>query len=204
MRRREDRALLMGAGRYTDDLAFPGLLHVALVRSPHAHARIANLDTAGARAAPGVVAIVTGADVRSLGHMPCNRVVPGMKVPPHPLLAEDLVVSVGDALAAAVADSAYRARDAAEQIVVQYEPLAPVATADAALATGAPVVHEGVAGNLAFSHRWRAGDAEAAFAAARAARVRVSQPRLAAICMEPRATVAWLDPAADELRLWTS
>jgi aerobic carbon-monoxide dehydrogenase large subunit len=205
MRRREDRALLMGAGRYTDDLAFPGLLHVALVRSPHAHARIANLDTAGARTAPGVVAIVTGADVRALGHMPCNRVVPGMKVPPHPLLAEDLVVSVGDALAAAVADSAYSARDAAEQVVVQYEPLAPVATADAALATGAPVVHEGVAGNLAFSHRWRTGDAKAAFAAAaRAARVRVSQPRLAAICMEPRATVAWLDPAADELRLWTS
>ena len=97
MRRREDRALLMGVGRYTDDLVLPGLLHVALLRSPHAHARIRALDASRARSAPGAVSVITGADVRDLGHMPSNRVVPGMKVPPHPLLAEGTVVAVGDA-----------------------------------------------------------------------------------------------------------
>ncbi len=205
MRRREDRALLMGAGRYTDDLVLPGLVHVALVRSPHAHARITALDTAHAAAAPGVVAVVTGADVRGLGHMPSNRVVPGMKVPPHPLLAEGVVVSVGDAIAAAVADTAYHARDAAELVAVEYEPLAPVADPDAALAAGAPVVHAALPGNLSFIHRWRAGDTDVAFAgAAGTGRVRMRQPRVAAICMEPRATLAWLDPASDELRIWTS
>ena len=102
MRRREDRALLMGAGRYTDDLVLPGLVHMVLVRSPHAHARITALDAARAAAAPGVVAVVTGADVRGLGHMPSNRVVPGMKVPPHPLLAEGVAVAVGDAIAGAI------------------------------------------------------------------------------------------------------
>ena len=89
--------------------------------------------------------------------MPSNRVVPGMKVPPHPLLAEGVVVSVGDAVAAAVADTAYHARDAADLVAMEYEPLPPVATAEAALAAGAPVVHEAVGGNLSFSHRWRGG-----------------------------------------------
>ena len=205
MRRREDRALLMGAGRYTDDLALPGLLHVALVRSPYAHARITALDTARAAAAPGVVTVVTGADVRGLGHMPSNRVVPGMKVPPHPLLAEGVAVAVGDAIAAVVADTAYHARDAAELVTVEYEPLAPVPDPDAALAAGAPMVHATLPGNLSFTYRWRTGDADAAFAgAAGAGHVRMRQPRVAAVCMEPRATLAWLDPASDELRIWTS
>jgi aerobic carbon-monoxide dehydrogenase large subunit len=205
MRRREDRALLMGAGRYTDDLVLPGLLHVALLRSPYAHARIRALDTAGARQAPGVAAVVTGADVRELGHMPSNRVVPGMKVPPHPLLAEGTVVSVGDAVAAAVADSPYHARDAVELVEVDYEPLGPVPDGETALAAGAPVVHAALPGNLSFTHRWRAGDPDAAFAGApHAGRVRVRQPRVAAICMEPRAILAWLDPASDELRIWMS
>ena len=205
MRRREDRALVTGAGRYTDDLTLPGILHVALVRSPHAHARIAALDTTLAAAAPGVVAVVTGADVRALGHMPSNRAVPGMKVPPHPLLADGVVVSVGDAIAAVVAGSAYQARDAADLVAVEYEPLAPVPDVEAALAANAPVVHSALPGNLSFTHRWRAGDADAAFAgAAFAGRVRVRQPRVAAICMEPRAILAWLDPASDELRIWAS
>ncbi|HEU5321719.1 MAG TPA: molybdopterin cofactor-binding domain-containing protein, partial [Methylomirabilota bacterium] len=193
------------AGRYTDDLVLPGLLHVALVRSPYAHARITALDTARAAAAPGVVAVVTGADVRGLGHMPSNRVVPGMKVPPHPLLAEGVAVAVGDAIAAVVADTAYHARDAAELVTVEYEPLAPVPDPDAALAAGAPMVHATLPGNLSFTYRWRTGDADAAFAgAAGAGRVRMRQPRVAAVCMEPRATLAWLDPASDELRIWTS
>jgi aerobic carbon-monoxide dehydrogenase large subunit len=205
MRRREDRALLMGAGRYTDDFALPGLLHVALLRSPHAHARLTRIDTARAAAAPGVAAVVTGADVRDLGHMPTNRVVPGMKVPPHPLLAEGTVVAVGEAVAAVAAGTAYEARDAVERIDVDYAPLAPLPDPATALATGAPVVHAALPGNLSFTHRWKTGDADAAFAGApRAGRVRVRQPRVAAICLEPRVILAWLDPASEELRIWSS
>ncbi len=91
MKRVEDRVLLLGAGRYTDDIPMAGLLHVAFVRSPHAHARVRGIDTARARKAPGVAAVVTGADVRDLGHMPTTRIVQGMKVPPHPILSEGLV-----------------------------------------------------------------------------------------------------------------
>ncbi|HKZ08376.1 MAG TPA: xanthine dehydrogenase family protein molybdopterin-binding subunit, partial [Methylomirabilota bacterium] len=205
MRRREDRALLMGAGRYTDDLVLPGLLHVALLRSPHAHARLVRLDPRRAAAAPGVAAVVTGADVRELGHMPSNRIVPSMKVPPHPLLAEGIVVAVGDAVAAVVADTSYRARDAAELIEAEYEPLPPLPDPEAALAAGAPAVHAALPGNLAFTHRWRSGDVDAAFAGTpRAGRVRVRQPRVAALCMEPRVILAWLDPSSAELRIWSS
>jgi carbon-monoxide dehydrogenase large subunit len=187
MRRREDRALLMGQGRYTDDLTLPGLLHVALLRSPHAHARIRALDLSRARSASGVVSVVTGADVRDLGHMPSNRVVPGMKVPPLPCSPRAPWSRSAMAVAAAVADSAYRARDAVELIEVDYEPLSPASDPETALATGAPVVHATLPGNLSFTHRWRAGDPDAAFAGApRAGRVRMRQPRVAAICMEPR------------------
>jgi len=205
MKRVEDRVLLIGAGRYTDDLPMFGLLHVAFVRSPHAHARVRGLDTARARQSPGVAAVVTGGDVRDLGHMPTNRMIQGMKVPPHPILSEELAASVGDAVAAVAADSAYRARDAAEQIVVEWEPLPPLPEGDAALAAGAPAVFDALGGNLAFTHRWRTGGPEAAFAgAAQIVTVRSVQPRLAAVAMEPRTTLAWLDPSTDELRVWTS
>lgn len=205
MKRVEDRVLLLGVGRYTDDIPMPGLLHVAFVRSPHAHARVRGLDTSHARQAPGVAAVVTGADVRDLGHMPTNRMVQGMKVPPHPILSEGLVACVGDAVAAVAADSAYAARDAADLIVVDWDPLPAQPDVDAALSAGAPAVFDTIGGNVSFTHRWRSGDAEAAFAgAARIVTVRSVQPRLAGVAMEPRTTLAWLDPSADELRVWSS
>ena len=205
LRRVEDGPLLVGAGLYTDDVRLPGTLHVAVVRSPHAHARLARLDVAAARGAPGVVTVVTGADVAHLGHPRPNRIVPSMKVPLPPLLARDVVRSIGEPVAAVAAETMSLARDAAERVEVEYEPLPPLAEAAAALAPGAPALFEALGDNLVLSHRWRAGNTQAAFAvAAHRVRVEVQQPRLSAMAMEPRGILAWHDAAAGELRLWAS
>src|SRR5215831_6189865 len=95
LRRREDHRLLVGAGRYVDDLRPPGCLHLLLLRSPHAHARVARLDVEAARRAPGVVAVVVGAEVRHLAPMPVNRIVPDMRVPPHPIIADGVLHAAG-------------------------------------------------------------------------------------------------------------
>ncbi len=205
MKRREDRRLITGGGRYVDDFRPPGLLHVAFLRCPYAHARIRRLDPKAAAAAPGVVAVVTGADVRHLGPPPVNRLFPDMKVPPHPILAEDVVRATGTPVAAVVADTPYRARDAAELIDVAYEPLPAVVDPEAALAPDAPVVFPELQDNRAFRQSWRHGDPDAAFASAhRVVRLRVVQQRLAAVALEPRGILAAVDPATDELTLWTS
>ncbi|MBI2526361.1 MAG: xanthine dehydrogenase family protein molybdopterin-binding subunit [Candidatus Rokubacteria bacterium] len=205
LRRVEDRPLLLGAGLYTDDIRLPGALHVALVRSPHAHARIARLGVGAARGAPGVVAVITGTEVTHLGHLRPNRLSPSMKIPPHTVLAQGVARGVGEPVAAVVAETAYAARDAAERVEVEYEPLAAMADAAAALAPGAPALFEALGDNVLLSHRWRAGDAEAALAAAaHRVRVAVRQPRLSAMAMEPRGILAWHDRASGELRLWAS
>ena len=123
LRRREDHRLLTGSGRYVDDIAPPGCAHVVLLRSPHAHARIARLDVEAARRAPGVVAVVTGEDVKHLQPMPVNRIMPDMRVPPHPIIGDGIVHAAGTPVAAVVADSVYAARDACDLIDVAYEPL---------------------------------------------------------------------------------
>ena len=205
LRRVEDRPLLSGAGLYTDDIRLPGTLHVALLRSPHAHARIARLEVGAARGAPGVVAVVTGADVAHLGHLRPNRLTPSMKMPPHTVLAQGVARGVGEPVAAVVAETAYAARDATERVEVDYEPLPPVVDSAAALAPGTPALFEALGDNVLLSHRWRQGDAEGAFAsAAHRVRVRVQQPRLSAMAMEPRGILAWHDRASGELRLWAS
>src|SRR3989442_8573528 len=205
LRRVEDRPLITGAGRYTDDLRLAGALHVHLVRSPDAHARVAALDVNAARRAPGVVRVLTGADVRQLGQAPVNPFFPDMKIAPHPLLADGVVRAVGEPVAAVVADTAAAARDAAEQVTAEYEPRPPVADADAALAPDAPQLYPGIPGNRAFAHTWRTGDVARAFGnAARVTRLRVMQQRLAAVTMEPRAVVAAYDATVDELTVWAS
>jgi carbon-monoxide dehydrogenase large subunit len=205
LKRVEDPPLLRGAGLYTDDVRLPGTLHVAFARSPHAHARITRLDAAAARRAPGVALVVTGPDVAHLAHLRPNRIVPGMKIPPHAILAQDVVRGVGEPVAVVVAETAYEARDAVERVEVEYEPLPPVAEAHTALAPGAPVLFEALGDNVVLSHRWRAGDVDAAFAAAaHCVRTEIRQPRLSAMAMEPRAVLAWHDRASDELRIWAA
>src|SRR5262245_28675511 len=150
--RKEDDALLRGAGRYVSDHAPAGLLQAVVLRSPHAHARFRIGDTAKARALPGVVLILTGADVAGLGSLPCPSEVPGVRieVPPYLILAQDEVRHVGDAIALVVATSIDRAKDAAEAIAVEWEPLRHVIGAAAALADGAPQVWPQHRGNLVF------------------------------------------------------
>jgi aerobic carbon-monoxide dehydrogenase large subunit len=205
LKRREDRRLLVGAGRFVDDLHPAGCLHVALLRSPYARARVRRLDTDRAGRAPGAVTIVTGAQVRHLAPMPVNRAVPDIRVPPHPIIAEGEVQAAGTPVAAVVADSPYRARDILDLIDVEYEPLAALPEPEMAAADGAPVLLSDIPGNRSFTRAVRAGDAAAALAgAAHVVSLRVAQARLAGVPLEPRSVLAVFDSSLAELTLWVS
>jgi carbon-monoxide dehydrogenase large subunit len=206
MKRREDRRLLLGVGRYVDDVRPAGALVVGLVRSPHGHARITRLDVEGAWKAPGVVAVVTGVDVRHLGLTAVNRgPLPELKVPPHPILAEGTVRTTGEPVAAIVAESAAAAWDAMERVEVDYEPLPAVPEPEAAIAAGAPALYAGIEGNRAFRRTLKAGDPEAGFAqAAHRVSLRIAQERISAVPLEPRTVLATFDATTDELTLWSS
>src|SRR6516225_4567615 len=177
VRREEDWRLLRGRGRYVDDVRLPNEARGYVLRSPHARARILSIDTEAAKAAPGVLAVLTGADLKKRGLGTLRPMVPRRKrdgspayVCPQPLLAQGEVRYVGDPVAFIAAAGLNEARDAAELIEIEYEPLTPVVTAEAALAAGASPVWDGNPGNEAFCHR--AGDAAAVDAAfARAAHV---------------------------------
>jgi carbon-monoxide dehydrogenase large subunit len=205
LKRVEDRPLLLGVGRYTDDVDLPGTTSLYLVRSPHAHARIVRIDTAAAAAMPGVLAVVTGADVRDLGHLRAAAVFPNTTHAPHPILADGVAWAVGEAVAAVVAETPAAARDAAERVVVEWEPLPPMVEPEDAVAPSAATLHAGVPGNLAFQHRWRTGDVGAGFAdAAAVARLRVEQPPLSGVALEPRSVLARYETVAEELTVWCS
>ncbi|HET9489953.1 MAG TPA: xanthine dehydrogenase family protein molybdopterin-binding subunit [Methylomirabilota bacterium] len=204
-RRVEDRPLLTGAGRYTDDVRLPGILHVHFLRSPHAHATIARLDVAAARSAPGVVEVATGDQVRDLRPLSVNPLFPNMKIARRPLLVSDVVRAVGEPVAAVVAETAAQARDAAELVAVEWEPRPAVVDPPDAARADAPVLHPALGGNRAFTHAWRVGDVAGEFArAAQTATLTVRQPRLSAVAMEPRAVLAVYDPHLDELTVWSS
>jgi len=205
MRRREDRALLTGRGRFVDDLAVGGVLHVVLARSPHAHARIRSVDAAAAQRAPGVVAVITADDLGPIGPVPLMRLAPGTVVPEYPILASGAVRSQGIPVAAVVADSTYAAADGVDRLAIDYEPLAGVADADSALVAGAPQVVPVSRDNRALAVAWRHGDAERAFRdAAHRVTLTVQQQRLCGVPMEPRGALARWDPVTGELTVWTS
>src|SRR5262249_53628932 len=142
---------MTGGGRYVDDITVPGLLHVHFVRSPHGHARISRLDTVAARRAAGVVAVVTSADIKQLGQPSVNAFFPDMKIAPYPLLADGAVRFVGEPIAAVVAESLPEARDAADLVDIEYEPLAAVLDAESAQAAAAPIVHASLGTNRAIA-----------------------------------------------------
>ena len=205
MRRREDRALLTGRGRFVDDLAVGGVLHVVLARSPHAHARIRSVDAAAARRAPGVVAVITADDLGPIGPVPLMRLAPGTVVPEYPILASGVVRSQGIPVAAVVADSTYAAADGIDRLAVDYEPIGGVADPDSALAAGAPQVVPVSRDNRALAVAWRHGDTERAFRdAAHRVTLTVQQQRLCGVPMEPRGALARWDPGTGELTVWTS
>jgi carbon-monoxide dehydrogenase large subunit len=209
--RREDPRLLKGEGRYTADWNFPGQLYGAFLRSDRAHARIVSLDAGAARALPGVAAVFTGEDLAYLKTPPPQVKYPGrggvhLKVPERPILARERVRYVGQEVAFVVASSPAAAQDAAEAIEVDYEDLPVVVDAAAALAGGAPLLHDSVPGNLAFDYDY--GDEAACAAAfARAAhvtRLTLESTRVSGNPMEPKACVATYDPATDSFDIYAS
>jgi carbon-monoxide dehydrogenase large subunit len=205
LKRREDHRLLTGAGSYVDDLRPPGCVHAALLRSPHAHARIAHLDVETARRDPRVLLVVTGKDVAHLGPMPVNRLVPDMRVPPHPILAETHVHAAGTPVAAVVAEDPYAAYDGLDLIGVEYEALPALPEPEAALAEGAPLLFSGIDSNRALTRIIREGDVHRAFAAAaHVVPLRVAQSRISAVALEPRSVLASFDRSTDELTMWVS
>jgi aerobic carbon-monoxide dehydrogenase large subunit len=196
--RREDYRFLTGAGQYTDDVVLPGQTYGVFVRSPHAHARIRAIDTTQALMAPGVVKIFTGADLAEakVGGLPCGWLIHSkdgspMKEPPHPVLAQGKVRHVGDAVALVVAETLLQARDAAEQVMVDYDELPPVVDIRTAHAAAASV-HDEVPGNVCYD--WGHGDkaaVDAAFArAAKVTQLSFINNRLIPNAMEPRAANA--------------
>ncbi|HEV3061429.1 MAG TPA: molybdopterin cofactor-binding domain-containing protein [Vicinamibacterales bacterium] len=208
IRRREDPRLITGTATYTDDLVLPGTLHAAILRSPHAHARITRVDTARARTAPGVVAVYTAADTEAvLKPMPCAWLIPNsdLKVATYPQLAKDVVRYVGDCVAVVVAENRYEAQDALDLIDVDYEPLPPVVDPQKAAAQGAPQLHAEIPGNQAFHWTVAGGDVDAAFAKADViVKDRIIQQRLIPTAMEPRAALArWVQPTG-ELTVWNT
>src|SRR5471032_1755068 len=162
--RKEDDALLRGAGRYVADVAPAATLHAVMLRSPHAHARFSISDLDRVRAMPGVRLVLAAADISTLGPLPTPGVLDAeTKVPIYPILAKDIVRHGGDAIAFVVADTLDKAKDGAEAITVDWQPLPHVIGGMAALSPGAPPVWPDRPGNLAFEKEM--GDAAAAKAA---------------------------------------
>jgi aerobic carbon-monoxide dehydrogenase large subunit len=197
VRRREDPRLITGAGEFVDDLRVPGCLHAAMLRSPHAHARIRAIDVSAARRAPGVVGVYVAADLGPAGGpIPIYAPHPALPVPCRIMpLAAERVRFVGEPVAAVIADDVYRAHDALDLIRVEYEPLPAVTDVEAALAPGAPVLHAEVGSNVVAEWRQRAGDVDAALReAAVVVRARIRLARGGAHPLEPRSLVAeWGD-----------
>ncbi|MGN6610840.1 MAG: xanthine dehydrogenase family protein molybdopterin-binding subunit, partial [Angustibacter sp.] len=213
-RRKEDARLVTGRTRWTDNLTLPGMLHLAYLRSPFAHARITSIDTSAAKEAPGVIAVFTGADLDAeQGSLPnAWPITADMKAPRHPALAVDHVAFAGEAVAVVAARSLREARDAAELVDVDYDELPPVLDMPTAIADGADLAHPDLGSNI--SATWvfdsaEAGsgsDVDAAIEAARQDGVVIErtfrQQRLVPAFMEPRSVV--VDPTSEQITMWTA
>jgi carbon-monoxide dehydrogenase large subunit len=213
VRRVEDRRFIIGHGNYIDDIQLPRQTYAFMLRSPHAHARIAAIDAVAALSAPGVLAVFVGEDLArdGIGPIPClsavtNRDGTPSVLPPHPAIARGRVRHVGDTVAMVVAESAAVARDAAELITVDYEPLPTSVDTAHALDPGQPQVWDEAPGNLCFD--WEIGDRAAVERAFAGARHRISlelvNNRVVVNSMEPRGAIGQYDPGEDSYTLWSS
>ena len=206
VKRREDRRFLTGRGRFVDDVRLPRLVHAAIVRSPHAHARVVDVNARRARAHPGVVAVLTIADLPE-----CTAAVPPLVATPkfrayaQPAIAGPKVRHAGEAVAVVVADDAYGAADAVDAVEVRYETLPAAATVEAALAPGAARVFDEWPDNVAGPSTGTVGDVARGFAQAHAiVEAGLTVPRIAAMPIEPRGIVALPDAPDGRLTVWTS
>jgi carbon-monoxide dehydrogenase large subunit len=213
VRRKEDHRFLSGRGNYTDDINRPGQLYAVIHRADRPHARILSFDTAAAAAAPGVVAVYSGADMQAdgVGGVPCgwqihNKDGSPMAEPPHPVLAADKVRHVGDPVAVVIAETRQQAKNAAELLAIGYEDMPAVAAVRDAVAPGAPLVHDDAPGNVCFD--WHIGDkaiVDAAFAqAAHVVELDLTNNRLVPNAMEPRAAIGDFDRSSGEFTLYTT
>ena len=204
--RTEDPILVQGRGSYADDVSLPGQAYAAIVRSRHAHGVLKGIDAAAALAMPGVLAVYTGADLQVAGYgtLKCvpplkNRDGTPMKKPPRPALAVDKVRFVGDPVACVIAQTAIQAKEAAEAVMLDIEPLPAVTRASEAVKPGAPQLFDDVPNNVALDYHY--GDTEkvnAAFAkAAHVTRLELLNNRLVVNAMEPRAAIASYDPKSE-------
>ena len=206
VKRREDPKLITGQGSFTDDIQMVGMLHAVFVRSPHAHARIGRIDTARARAQPGVVAVFTGADLQQdLGSLIVAWLLPDIKQTARPPMAYDTARFVGEAVAVVVANDPATAVDAAAMVNVSYEPLPAVVNAEETTRSGAPQIHENAPNNIAWEWEVGGGDIEAAARQAEVTvRQHIIQQRMIANPMEARGIVADYNRGTNQLTLWTS
>ncbi len=213
VRRKEDARFLSGRGNYTDDINRPGQLYAFIRRADRPHARINGIDTSAAAKAPGVVAVFTGADMAAdnVGGLPCGWLIHNkdgspMAEPPHPVMAVGKVRHVGDPVAVVIADTKQAAKDAAELIDIDYTDLPSVASVRDAIAPGAALVHDDVAGNICYD--WHIGDkavVDAAFAgAAKVVKLELTNNRLIPNAMEPRAAVGDFDTSSGDFTLYTT
>lgn len=213
LKRKEDYRFLTGAGQYTDDIVLPNMHHAVFVRSPHAHANIRKIDKSAALKAPGVIGILDGNDVAGdkIAGLPCGWLITDtagqpMKEPPHPILAFGKVRYVGDHVAMVVADTLENAKNAAELVDVDYEPLAAVVDVRDAMKPGAPALHEAAPDNHCY--KWAIGDkgqVDAAFnSAAHVTKIDLVNNRLAPNPMEPRAAIASYNRAGDDYTLYVA
>ena len=204
MRRKEDPRLLTGRGKYAADFRLPGMLQAAVLRSPHAHARLGAIRAKAALALPGVVAVVTGEDLGAIGRIPTRlgHRIGSVECLQRPL-AREKVRYVGEPVAVVVAESRYLAEDALDLMEVDYEPLEVVTDARRAVEPGAPVLHAAIDGNIVDRLETNRGDARAAFAAApHRVRERFAVQRHTGVPIETRGLTAAYDAGTGVLRLW--
>ena len=213
VRRVEDRRFITGCGNYVDDIERPRQAHAFMLRSPHAHARLGAIDTTAALSASCVLAVFTGEDLvrDGIGPIPClsaviNRDGSPSVLPPRAAIARDRVRHVGDTVAIIVAENAAAARDAAELITVDYEPLPAVVGTAGALDAGQPLVWDEASGNLCFD--WEVGDRAAVERAMAGASHKIVlelvNNRVVVNSMEPRGAIGEYDPGEDSYTLWSS
>ncbi|HEY8334229.1 MAG TPA: xanthine dehydrogenase family protein molybdopterin-binding subunit [Tardiphaga sp.] len=210
VRRKEDDTLVRGKGKYTDDVSLPGQLYAWMVRSPHAHGVIRNIDTAAAKAMPGVLGVWTGTDLAAADYGPftCglplkNRDGSALKQTNRTALMTDRVRFVGDPVAFVVAESVAQARDAAEAVVLDIEPLPAVTSPEEASKPGAPQLYDHIPNNVALDYHF--GDTakiDAAFAsAAHVTKLDIANTRVAVVSMEPRVALASYDKASERFTI---
>src|SRR6187401_1085961 len=213
VRRKEDFRFITGKGQYTDDINRPGQTYIYFVRSPHAHAKIKKIDSAEAKGMPGVVAVLTGADLAAdkIGNLICGWAISSkdgspMKMSAHPAIASDKANHVGDAVAVVIAETLGQAKDAGEKVKVDYEVLPAVADPAQAQSSRAPLIHDVAPNNTIY--QWHLGDQKATEAAFKAAnhvtKLDIINNRLVPNAIEPRAALADYDSGTESLTLWNT